>query len=234
LGKKTKSLSVDHPLGDRSDIQALTDEKLEELKPQLLAGNEEVIDEVFRGYIRLAISIAGKYAVFAPRLIDDLVSEAHLGLMIAIREIIAGKIKTCTMPAYIIARIHTFCSNYLNRDQIVGYSHQWKLKRKRLGLSELPNLVRHNFHLKRTKRQWYDYLWVINHPRVSVSNGHGKFELEEILELSAETETQQKILHLRLLGYNIREIAKELGTSKTTVSENLKIVRKKAKKFLEE
>lgn len=194
LGKKIKGVSITHPLSKDLPEQ-MSDERKNELIAQLLSGDLSVIEELVRGHIRLAIHIAGQYAINAKNKSHDLVSEAILATVIACHIIASGELPADTnYPGYIIVKIHSYLSEYLANDHLIPVPRTTLRAAKAKGeVITVPTRDCSQFDKE------YNHLTT--------------FEIKDVLDTIIKNDLEQQIIQLRSQSMVDREIADVLKMS---------------------
>ena len=116
FGKRSKSKSIDHPLGKNATLERIKKEDYPTLITALMNKDMSVMDIIIKTHLRLAIKIAGQYAEIHPNKDDDLVSSAIEGLVLGCHEISEGRLEDDNLVDYLISRMHSRCLTFLKQD----------------------------------------------------------------------------------------------------------------------
>lgn len=194
LGKKIKGISITHPLGNDLPEQ-MTDERKNELIAKLLTGDLSAVEALVRGHLRLAIHIAGQYAINAKNKAHDLVSEAILAVVMACHVIAANQLPPDTnYPGYIIVRIHSCLSRYLEKDHLIPVPRATVRLAKKSGQTlKIPTREHSEFDKE------YSHLTT--------------FEIKDVLDQVIKNDLERQIIKLRSQSMVDREIADVLKIS---------------------
>lgn len=232
LGKRIRSLSIKHPLGNRSDTEVLDAEKLRALKARLIADDKEAADELVKAHIKLGIHIAGQYAAATGSSPEDLISEAMLAIAMSIKAIKEDKIPDEHITTYIAGRIHARCSRYFKLDKVYRIPTSTVARRRKEG-KPIVTPTRHDLQYSQpgTKAP-KDKQWVFMHPAMCVPPETQRVDVEDILKQATKTKRQKDVMALLIEGNTIREIAKTLGLSKSVVSRDVETVRDEVHRLL--
>ena len=232
LGKRTKSRSIKHPLGDRNDIQVLDADKIRELKARLVAGDSQAVDELTKAHIRMAIYIAGQYAMLLPDHAEDLVSEAMLGIAKACDQLAKRDVPDEQVTTFIAGRIHNLCSKLVRRTGEFRIPFTTAVRKKKEGKEVIvPQQHEIPYSQPGTKAS-KDKQVVFNHPKMCVNSEDKATELRDILNKAIKTLRQREVMDLMLEGYGIREIADKLQLTKSLVSLEIQTVRAEITRML--
>jgi len=195
-----RGVSIDHPLGKIPD--AIREDRLLELVARLRAGDDSVSEEIVRGHVHLAISIASKYARFAPHRAEELVSESVYGIIFAVAKA-REKLRDDNIKPWIAACCHRFSYRFLDRDVATVRKPRSTIRDERArGEDSQPVVV----------------------TSLSVSEGRAQrccrplADVRDTLSAVVRDEEDATILELREAGYNDREIASRLSVSPAYVS----------------
>jgi len=175
------------PKGVSLDIP--DDEKILELISQIRAGNEEAERQMFHGHLRLAIFIAGQYAMRVPTFTDDLAQEAMMALMMAIKDIPQKLKDDRFITSFLTQKVHGKLYTFL-RKQLKKLIYDTTITEMGSILMKLKE------YRKNRSRDMFQ-------------------EIKDYLQDDREKE----IIALRLAGYNDVEIAEKLGLTKMRISQ---------------
>lgn len=225
LGQRVRGRSIQNPLGEGVLIPNQLEPKiLEQLVERLRNKMASLGDkrQIYEGHMRLAISIAARYANKTHiQRSSDLVSESLLTIGILIDSIEKGD-KTLTdnnFTPWCAVKIHSALSNFIDRDRIIRVPHTTFLKKR----DELPNVKvisipiedssleeQDDYNRKRRGSRRLRSIEVRNHVKM--------IEIRELITKSVRTDEENTVIKLRTQGLNDIEIAKRLGMSKSKVS----------------
>ncbi len=225
LGKKIKGISISHPLGT---IERVAESELSDLVKKLEQGDVKAKDALIKGHVKLAIHIAGQYAVSNPRVAHDLVSEAMFAITEGCDRWMKGLVESESFTGYIVCRIHSKCTYLLRKMKLFGISHSGYIKKR--NKSEDGTVV----VAKQTRLMGS----VTTERRIGAidrgsRNGHpwvmrlSLYELKDILESTTKTDLQSEILRLKMMGYSVAEVSRELGIPLIKVYRDLEQIRER-------
>lgn len=212
--KKMRGVPIHHPFGELDLPEKLEEERLQELCELLKAGNltESGVEELVRGHMRLAMSIASGYAARAYHKADVFVSEAMFGIMYAIRKA-PEKLKDNGLTPYIVACVHRFCFRAWTNDQVV-----------RVPLSTRSDRKKRNLETVFPKVQWLD-------PSMPIGSVQSLAELKDMVDSCVKNQFEKAVIGLRSIGYNDAEIAEQLKCSVTSVRQSKLNVKERFEKL---
>lgn len=192
LDKKARPRSTYYPFG--KPPPRISEERLKELEVKLKAGDKSVIDEIVKGYLRLAVYIAGCYASLEPKKSKDLVGEASLALVKACHE--TEKMKTDCFGKFVSYRIHDACGRFILRDRLIPLSDHARYKIGQKDKQIVPN----------------------KEVACKMMSPLNKMILDETIESVLQTEQDKKIFDLKCQGYTFREIQELTDINHVTAS----------------
>lgn len=183
---------MDHPLEISNQLE-YTDEVIYALIKKVREGDTDAREEIILGYTRLVMAKVSTWVTLFPQvshLSDDMVSEGLLAVIQAVDELIkTGDLEKGSLVAY----IHTSIINNINR------------------LLDEENTIR----IPRTADNGPVVGPLLNHP--TLDNEYILFDFLEGLESLCLTDTEKRILHLRIKGFSDPEISKLLGISRSSI-----------------
>lgn len=199
--RRVEGIEYRHPLF-QENLPPLNEEQIPTLLVRLRAGEAGAFNEACSGHVRLAMQIVGRYLAVLGRndkWADELVSAAMEGLVDAVEKVVAGQMEHDNLTGYIVAYIHRYISQVLERRPIVRVPRQTNFDRKAAGLEPL-----------RMQR-----VGLTDVPTEDI--GHLDIEIKELLEKAVQNDQDRQVLELRQAGKTDTEIADELDLSRTTV-----------------
>lgn len=111
--RKILGLSYKHQLHNEPIISP---ERLKELTIRLRAGDDTVKEEIIRGHLKVALSIAGQYARLDHTKLYEIASEAIYGIIHAV-DLAREKLHNDEMMPWITACCHRFAYSYLRSEK---------------------------------------------------------------------------------------------------------------------
>jgi RNA polymerase sigma factor (sigma-70 family) len=207
LAKRTiRGAEYRHPLF-QYDLPPLTEDKIPDLLARLRTRDEGAKKEAVLGYVRLSMSIVGRYiaVLHSDRLANDLVGAAMEGIVVAIDRVANGEMKHDNLTAFVTTWVHKLISVELERRQVVKVPERTVQDRRKKNLEAPPRPVRVDLNDPTVQR------------KVSRPSSEDDIEIKEILDRVVQNDLQKSILELRQQGKTDQEIAAELDLSKTSV-----------------
>jgi DNA-directed RNA polymerase specialized sigma subunit len=216
--RKAKKTSMQHPLGaDPLIPKGIKDDRLIYLTDRIRAGEitADENEELSRGFIRLALSMAAQYAARNPSNAEDYAAVALFGVAYALSTA-REKLYDDNLTGWVIANIKR------------------RLRRER----EMNHIIRvpsTTFHAAKSKGRHLGHLSVYVVDSRELSAGEGvktsmyfhrvrvrtttarMGELKELLAKAAEDDLDRMILDMRSQGYNDHEISEFAGVSTSYV-----------------
>lgn len=184
------------------DFAPLSNEQLDIYCKALKNGDLSVITPITKGFIKLAIKIAGCYC-YKPSSEQDMVSVALTALFEALLEVAHGRLNDDNLQGYLICRIHSKCSNAAANDALV----------------RIPPSTKHKYKLK-------DYT-IVSIPKMKGQKTTSLLELRDLIYSCCQSEREYIIIRLREHSYTIQEIAEQLDISTSLVSLDIQAVKRR-------
>lgn len=219
-----------HPLGSGNLPYQIDADRLEVLTKSIrtnsLSRAEE--DELVQGHMRLLLSLAQKWSNRSPHLSDIFVSDGLFAMLTAIRKAPTKLREDKTITQYIIVHIvSAFKKAVINQNCVKSPGADRKGDRVQVhgGKSYVKKkgivLKRHG--LPKDRRNAGDpeesvakEVLSLAQSKLIVPTDHA--DLREIFEMAPVDSYEKAILELRKHGYNMQEIADQMGTTRTKVS----------------
>lgn len=211
MNKTCKGVFIKHQIVKQA--KELTDEELLKQTNDLKSGQLSVVEPMVRHFIRLAVSVASRYAK-RNKNTHDLVSEAITGLMQAMQEITQGKLLDDNVAAFVTARMHANISRYIKHDALVRVPYSTilqarKSEKERLGLRQQPLIFDNLYRPGRIKKT------------------EAAQSVRESIEAAVKSDLERKVVQLRVQSYVDKEIAEMLELSTTKVHAIRERIRKR-------
>ena len=179
----------------------LPEEEQKELCRMLKAGDKTVIPRLAASFYGVALYIAAQYGSSRRNFIEDLFSEAVVGIMMALDNI--SEMYNDDIRPFVMSKIQTRCSNYFNKTDDAIISNNERYRRAING-----------DHRKRrpitTGNVFFDM-------RPDTTENKNYKELVDDLYEAANTYRRRKIVGYYIQGYSKAEIAKLVGVSNETI-----------------
>lgn len=198
--KRRVGASIRHPLGEMNFPPMIPEARLQELVEKVRTGvaSQSDMDEIAEGHIRLAISLASKFTARASHLQDVFVAEAMYGITFALSKA-QEKLYDDNITPFITGYVTKFLFKALTEDKTVPVPYSTIQDRRKRGLdTHLPRMTS---------------LEAVGAVRRGNLN-----ELKEVISSCIRDRFEQEVINLRSLGFNDKEIAEKLGTSRSNVS----------------
>lgn len=197
--KRERGVSIQHPLGEMKFPEKLPEERLQKLVQILRSGmaSESDIDELVGGHIRLAISIASRFARRAPHLSDILVSEALYGVILAITKA-PRKLYDDNLTPYIVMWIKRTLLRAVAQERNSAHLAQTTLARWRSRGLTIPVLKSES-----------------STPTVKFSD---LLALKEEIDACIRSSFELEVIELRKLGFSDAEISGKLQCSRAKIT----------------
>ena len=216
-----------------------------ELLPRLRNKDEQARIRIIEGYMRLAASIASRYAGYYPWKKQELVAVAWETVVEAVDRVFNGLSmqEHDELSKYIHKYVRGQILTYLKTDFVVRppLNSQWILDLiNKEGVSALKN----RFECERlVEDQESTNLWhedettctnfnSYNSPTAEAPKQDFNFTEKELLSSDWFTNQERKIMTMRNKGYNNRQIAMSIGYSEARIGQILKEMKGRAKTFL--
>lgn len=187
MARDVKTSLFQHPLWDEAG-EPLNEPIAQKLAVLVRLGDQDCFDEMVKGYMRLALSIVGKYLrlLKSKRFIDDLVSAAMEGVVLAINDVKENQ-PVENYAAHVATHVH----------------------------GELGHLLRtmNSNQVKFESGMLLDYDRLI----LEMRDDENYARVEGIIEDNIENELEAQVVKLRKEGYTDEEIADQLEVSRSTV-----------------
>jgi RNA polymerase sigma factor (sigma-70 family) len=206
FAEKGRGKGIQHPFGKDHTIPLMIyPDRLAALTALIRNGiaTKENFDEIARGFLRLAIHIAGRYSARMPNHTDDFVSSAVFGLVKALTQA-KEKLVDDEITPYLASAMHSMCRRFQAKERVFGLTASQRWRRKQAG-KDLPTTIPIPLEVVDQK--------YCRKPRGKESIR----DLKELLEHSALDEVDRQIIQLRSESYNDREISEILGCSNSYV-----------------
>ena len=227
--KKVRGKSIHSPLGGYKIPTQLPEDRLLYLVTQLRAGlaTQEEKDELYKGHIRLAIEITARYAGYVPNQIDDLVSEAMIGVAYGINKA-QEKLIDNNVTSWITSNVHRFVHDYITRLPTVRIPKNTLTRSKETIVlpktrhyakleSKEPSNNNHydpEYTAPKQIRKGRNTLRTVYHTEEPLQKIRESLEAAIAEEINFKRRKMKSIImRLRIDGYNDREIAEIMNVS---------------------
>jgi len=191
----------------------ITPERLAEILPLVKQGERRACQEVIRGLMRYAYSIARRHVRFGN--LDEMEAQAMLGLCQAV-DSCKEKLKDDNIVKYISSTIHWYCSNFYDHCAMVRVPRTTYCRYKRENKSikivktvsgyDVPNCVK-----------FVDTI-----------------EQQEVFDSIAKTEREKIFLTMIMEGYADKDVADRCKVSRKTISLLRKVIEERAQRVLQQ
>lgn len=218
-GYSTRSKSFSSYFGTVNLPEKIPAEELEELVIKLRAGDSSVAPRIMQGHIRLACQIAGRYMWAYGRKSDDIICAAMLGIAQAVQWA-RERMHDNNIAPYITTTVHRHIADYLEKDHLIPIPRSQF--RKAIKEQKDIDFVPLYFQFKPTMADMDNS---VAHDDREYDFEPGIIDFENALECEdfyAElelTDTERKVINLRIENYTMKEIGEHLGLSKMRISQ---------------
>lgn len=183
----------------------LTEEKQKELCQRLKNGDLSVFDELAGSFYGIALYIAAQYATHRFSYREDLLAEALLGVVIALRNV--SEMYDNDIRPYVMSKIQTRCSNYFRRTSHLMGGNSEKCNRANRGDHRSIRPV--NAH-----NEFFETI-------ADRKGGKQYKELVDDLKQVANTYRRKQIINFFIQGYSKSEIATLMSIPKSTLKHEI-------------
>lgn len=157
------------------------------LKSKVIAGDTAAREELIMTHMRVAFSIAGKYAKHGASS-DDMTSAALEGVVSAVDKIAEGVLEHDNVTGYICSYVHRYCTNFIDHNSVVYVPRSQKNKPIVQSLPDVPD------------SECFDMV-----------------VFDDLIEKITKSELDAKVIEFRRQGYTNQETADKIGVSCATV-----------------
>lgn len=194
--------------------------RLEELVTKLRRGDRSVEHEIIRGHLRLGLRIIQdkNYSVA-----DDLIGEMEYAVTKAVWMAGRGALKDNNITAYIASYIRHHINEYIKSNRLVTAPprtiRDWNKKNKKTKLFHRISIIEGEPYKTDDSGQTIRLQSVgVAYHIPTVDDGPlEEVDIRDILDKVTFSNSEKKIIDLREQGYNIEEIGKVVGYSKSMV-----------------
>jgi RNA polymerase sigma factor (sigma-70 family) len=206
--KRLKSKSLRLGLGHLPN--KLEDKELESLVIKLRGGDNEVINTIIGGHLRLAIQISARYALRFSGKTDEIVGTAFLAVTRSVKQF-RERAKDNNITPYIVSIIHSDISDFLCHDSVVRITrYQLRKMACEYDLTKENNMPEFmDYH----DRKVFERCNKTEDEDIRISN----LEFEDVLEKLQFTRYEMLVLRLKLDGWSESEIAEHIGTNREKI-----------------
>lgn len=237
LGRKAKAKSLALPLGNIDYPERLAQDVQDNLVAKLRKGigTEEDRTRLFNGHLRLAISIAARYANKVKGKDGDLVNEALLSLWNATGEM-QEKLVDNNFTPWCVTRIHSDLSAFLSRDHLIRVAQRTYSRHlsegKEVTFPKLQSLTYYDEEEDFDPEEQVQPKCVAKSicTTFEVNNNQEVIDIQDMINKAVTTENERRVVDYRRRGFNGPEIAQKMNKSSAWVSQ---IIRKVEARFEE-
>lgn len=227
LGSRLKGLSVRCPFP--APKVPISDDRAEEILPDIVAGCASAADEFIRGMAPLALCIVGQYAKRRPRDADELVSAALFGLTKTISTARNNNLKNHSIKAWAIGTIHGECSHHFEGRRTFGPCGATIASDPEKAISQIPYYIH-------TEALGTIYAGDSESIRAFCRLKSSEFTFRDVVEAADKVlvEPATTVFNMRKDGWEIQDIAVALGEHHTKIYRIWQSVREKIIRALNE
>jgi hypothetical protein len=211
-----------------NNIPEKLDEKtLEELVIKLKESHNtdtNTRNRIVESHIRLGLTIAGRFAYKVKFKVEDIVGEMLLCIVESVSRFCSGASYNNEITPFIIARIHSKLSRFLEEDRIVYMPGRTVRYYTITGSSKLDKLPTEIYLVQGgTMGTGVDEYEGPEHFKGAyvlpeIEDDHTESEVLELLDKVTTNFIEKKIIRLRVEGYSYKEIEPIVGYSQASIS----------------
>lgn len=201
-GKRVNSMGYGHWLRSQNLPEKLERSEADVLRDLRNQPTQAVRDEATKGFMRLAMQIAGRYVCVLnrPDKVENLVSAACFAIVEAVDKIVKGEMTHDNLGGYVVEKIHFGISHELENERMFGPAGQTRRARRKKGI-ESENIQQE----------------ALTDELATTNSEIGIFEINEALESLGLTDLERQIIELRVQGFRDDYIGQVVGLSQPSV-----------------
>jgi len=197
-------------------------ERLDQLVTRLRTGDRTVAEEIIKGHIGMAVSVARRYTSSGSERADDLIGAAMFGLVQAVEWGARGKLRDNNITPYIYCTVRRFVMEYLQDDHIVRIPVRQYRKMKEAKTVPIVQTIdlRHD-------EDNQDYDSYDQYVELLSTNDEYEIIFMEIIDSLKFDSREREIIDCLNEGYTHQEIAEKLGTTHQNISRLRNIIKER-------